>query len=297
MDEQPELQVYLNGRVMPHGQAVAEMKEGGLESVGGFYDTERTFNGRTFKLREHLHRLYNGLDHTKIDPGMTLDEMASVTLDLLAANLPLLSDGQDFTVSQVVSLMPDPSREDEQRVNVVIYCQSIDFTAFAPSYVKGVRVVTPDTYGVQPRGAAADPRRGGQQVFPLMVDAEGSLTECKGGNFMFVSEGRIKLPDRGNVLPGVSMQTILELADSLGVAVDEDDYSTYDVYVADEAFVSSTRLCMVPVDTINGLRLSGELPGPLTRRLLSGWSELVGVDFVQQALDTVSGDDGGSPAP
>ena len=56
----------------------------------------------------------------------------------------------------------------------------------------------------------------------------------QGGNFMFVVDGRIKLPDRSNVLPGVSMKTVLELAEGTGVGVDEDDYCTGDIYPADE---------------------------------------------------------------
>jgi branched-subunit amino acid aminotransferase/4-amino-4-deoxychorismate lyase len=106
---------------------------------------------------------------------------------------------------------------------------------------------------------------------------------------MFVKDDRIKLPDRSNVLPGVSMKTVLELAERIGVQVDEGDYTAGDIYSADEAFVSSTRFCMVPVATINGLGIGAEMPGPITRRLQDAWIEEVGVDFVKQALDHASG--------
>ena len=102
---------------------------------------------------------------------------------------------------------------------------------------------------------------------------------------MFVKDSRIKLPDRSNVLPGVSMQTVLELAEGLGIPVEEGEYSPYHVYVAEEALVSSTRYCMLPVATLNGYRLDQQLPGPITRRMLDAWRELVGIDFVKQALD------------
>ena len=81
------------------------------------------------------------------------------------------------------------------------------------------------------------------------------------------------------------MHMVLELTESLGLAVDEDDYSTYDVYMADEAFISSTRYCMLPVATLNGYRLGNELPGPVTLRLLGAWRNMVGMDFVRQALE------------
>jgi branched-chain amino acid aminotransferase len=103
---------------------------------------------------------------------------------------------------------------------------------------------------------------------------------------MFAREGRIKLPDRSNVLPGVSMHTVLELAESLGIPVDEGDYCTYDIYASDEAFVSSTRYCMLPVAAVNGYTM-GDVPGPVTQRLLDEWRRVVGVDFVRQSLDSL----------
>jgi branched-subunit amino acid aminotransferase/4-amino-4-deoxychorismate lyase len=104
---------------------------------------------------------------------------------------------------------------------------------------------------------------------------------------MFVREGRIKLPDRSNVLPGISMKTILELAELLEIAVDEGRHSTHDIYLADEALVSGTRYCLLPVATVNGVNLGRDIPGPVTRRLFQAWSQKVGLDFVHQALDHV----------
>lgn len=120
-----------------------------------------------------------------------------------------------------------------------------------------------------------------------MTDDEGDITECRHANSMFVKDGCIKLPDRRNVLPGISMEAVLEFADSLDIPVDEGDYSTGDVYVADEAFVSGTRFCVLPVATLNGVRLGDEVPGSVARRVLGAWSEAVGVDIAQQAVNNL----------
>ena len=72
MDETRELVAYLNGRIVPHGQVLANLTEGGSESAGGLYDAERTFSGQVFKLREHLQRLYRSLELAHLDPGMTV---------------------------------------------------------------------------------------------------------------------------------------------------------------------------------------------------------------------------------
>ena len=281
MTGRPEMVMYLNGELVPSREGLKALQQPELQSASGFYDSERTFNGQVFKLRHHLERLYNGLNYSKIDPGVSMEELEELTLRLLELNRPHLRPGDEFTITQIVSVGAAPSPDDRPKVNVVIYCQPLDFTSFAGSYRRGVRIVTPVTYGMPQQPAEGNRQR----VYSLMTGRDGFITECTGANFMFVRDSRIMLPDRRNVLPGVSMRTVLELADSLGIEVDEDDYSTHDVYTAEEAFVSSTRNCMLPVATINGLTLTEELPGPVTGRLLEAWGEMVGLDFVQQALD------------
>ena len=273
---------------MPHSEAVEALRALGMESAGGFYDTERTFDGRVFRLRLHLERLYRGLRLAEIDAGISIDEMADVTNELLELNRRLLRPGEEYTINQVVSTGGRAEVDGGASVTVIIYFQPLDVGAFATGYVEGVRLITTDTYGV-PESADEGSERERARVIQLMTNQEGSITECSGANFMFVKGGRIKLPDRHNVLAGVSMQTILELADELGIEVDEDEYSTYDVYAADEAFISSTRFCMMPVATVNGYGLGDGFPGPATARLLDAWRDLVGIDFVQRATDQLSG--------
>ena len=272
MAETQELVAYFNGKLVPYSLVAAEYGKGESATPGGFYDAERTFNAQVFKLREHLRRLYRGLDIARIDPGLNIKKMEAATLEVIEANRHLLKPGEEFTVGQVVDIAQAPAGKRSGRPNVSIYCQKIDFSEFANGYIRGVRVITPVTYAVQPEaspdGAAAPP----QLIYSLMNDDGGNITECRHANFFFIHEGRIKLPNRRNVLPGVSMDTVLELADFLKIPVDEDDYTTYDVYVSDEAFVSGTRYCILPVVALNGLRLGEWVPGPVTRKLQSAWS-------------------------
>ena len=291
-DREPKgagLTAYFNGEHMPLAEVAQVMKEAGLESAGGFYDVERTFGGALYRLDDHLARLYGGLEYSGIVPGVTKEQMAGLTTQLVNSNRDRIGPGQDLLVTQIVSVSPavgDGTDDcgDGRPASVAIYCQILDPLPFALSYGYGVRLETPTTYAVPPVARA---RR--QLSFPLMNDAEGNITECQGGNFMFVREGRIKLPDRSNVLAGVSMKAILELAEGTGIGVDEGDFCTGDVYLAEEAFVSSTRFCLLPVATVNGLGIGAELPGPVTRRLLDAWIEEASFDFVKQALDQAAG--------
>ncbi len=220
-----------------------------------------------------------------------------MTLRVLKENLALLKPGDDFTVRQVVGFAAPAPSNGKGHVNIVVSCQPINFAEFAFSYVNGVRIVTPASYGVPSRAGQDEVKRGSQTTFPLMSDREGCITECPGANFMFCRDGRIMLPQRRNVLPGVSMHTVLELAGAMAVPVEEGDYAPHDLYLADEAFVTSTRYCMLPVATVNGLSLPEALPGPVTRRLLDAWRELVGLDFVRQGLGDLPPDRPGPATP
>ena len=191
-------------------------------------------------------------------------------------------------MTQIVNQSQRQSPDDTGTINVVVYCQPLDFTRFAKCYIDGVRIVTPNTYGIPPGQEPGDSKDGSQQVFLLMASPNGGVSECEGANFMFVKDGRIKLPDRRNVLPGVSMQTVLELAESLNFPVDEGTYTQRDIYTADEAFLSSTPYCLLPVGRVDNRQIGEEVPGPVTRQLLAAWSEMVGLDIVEQATRQVN---------
>ena len=216
MAEKAELVMRLNDRLVPYSQAMDEMSASEPELAGGLYDAERTFHGQMFKLQ----RLYQGLELARLEPGMSIEEMEESTLEVLEANRPLLEPGDDFILSQVVSIEPVSNGESQRPANVAIYCQFIDFSKFAQSYVKGVRVITPTTYSPPPRpeGDGADSQP--QETVSLMMDSRGNITECRHANFLFVTDGRIKLPDREKVLPGISMETVVELAEQLSIPVD-----------------------------------------------------------------------------
>ena len=290
MTSQKDFLTYINGRVMPHSQAVPLLQRINARSAGGYYDAARTFGGRPFKLRQHLERLFNGLAYSRIDTGLSIADLETISVGLVETNYPLVEgEGVELTVTQTVTISRPDSADDLPGVDVAIYCAPLDVSAFARSYVEGVRIYTPTTYPEPPGRSVGDGKSGTVQALPLMSNARGHITECRGANFMFVSDGRIKLPDRSNVLPGVSMQTVLEIVDSLGIGVDEGLYCQRELYDADEAFVSSTRYCLLPVASINGYPLGDSVPGLVTDGILGRWKELVGVDFVRRAVDTLDG--------
>ena len=93
---------------------------------------------------------------------------------------------------------------------------------------------------------------------------------------MVVSDGAILTPRTGTGLAGVSLSTVRDLSLDLGVEVREADLTLYDVFTADEAFLSSTPYCLLPVTRVNGTQVGPGHPGDLFARLIDAWSETVG---------------------
>ncbi len=298
MTQSTERKAYVNGALVPESQAVISVLDRGFRWGDSVYDMTRTFGGEPFKLNAHLDRLYRSLLYTQINPGIAQDEMEEVTLELVAANHHLLGQSDDFSITHVVSRGLVDTRLHEGP-NVVIYCLPLNFSTFARHYVDGARVITPAVRRTPPQSLSPKAKIGNKMnhfmaefeakeadsdAVALMLDMDGNVAECTGANFMFVAEGVIKVPNRRHVLPGISMETALELAETLGIPVQEGDYTPFDVYQADEAFITSTSYSLAPVASVNGRAIGDEMPGPITRGLLAAWSDLAGVNFVDQAL-------------
>ncbi len=108
-----------------------------------------------------------------------------------------------------------------------------------------------------------------------------------GSNIFVVMDGEILTPREKFVLPGVSRQTVIDLAAEEGLALREADIDLYDAYNAEEVFLTSTSLCICPVASVNGVRIGpeGQVWGPVTKRLAEAYRRFVGHDFVGQYLN------------
>ena len=295
-----ERMVYINGELVPESQAVVSVFDRGFQSGDGVYDVERTYGGKPFKLRRHLERLYNSLHYTRIDPGLTIEQMERATLEVVEANAPLLAENEEYAIRQTVSRgLAMPVQGAKSGASVVIYCTLIEFRSFAKFYLQGLKLVTPATrrtpsQSLSPKAKITnkmnhhisefEAKLADPEAYPLMLDLDGNIAESSAANFLFVSKGVIRVPDRKNALGGITMETVLGLADGLGIPWEEGDYAPFDVYNADEAFLTGTSRALLPVASLNGLTIGKDCPGPLTLRLQQVWSDMTGIDFVAQAL-------------
>ena len=122
-------------------------------------------------------------------------------------------------------------------------------------------------------------------AWPILLDSNGNISEGPGANIFIIKNGVITTPKEQKILAGISRQAAIDLAQELSIELHEEDIDLFDVYTADEAFITSTSFCIVPVSSINGAEIgSTGLPGPITDRLQKAYSGMVGIDFVEQYL-------------
>jgi branched-chain amino acid aminotransferase len=118
----------------------------------------------------------------------------------------------------------------------------------------------------------------------LMLDMRGCIAEASRANFFMVDQGRLITPKRRTILPGVSRATLMNLAQNLGIEVLEDDLDLHDAYNANEVFLTATSPFIEPISMVDRVPVLGSFPGPITKQLLAAFTEMVGVDIVQQAI-------------
>ena len=291
--------VFLNGELMPESQAGIPIRDRGFIYGDAVFDAARTFNGTPFKLTEHVKRLYDSLRYVRIDPGIGMEEMEGWSRQVVEHNYPLLPSGQDMWVMQRVTRGVEGAPGDGTPT-VLIESHAIPFVARAPLYRDGARVTTPSVPRVPPRFMS--PRAKTHNYLNLvlgdleaqgtdpgswavLLDEAGNLTEGRGSNIFLVKDGTVATPKGQYVLEGITRRTVLDLAGGLGMDTTECDLDLYDAYTADEAFLTSTSLCICPVSSVNGATVGdGAPPGPATRNLMQAFSDLAGMDFEEQYL-------------
>jgi len=124
----------------------------------------------------------------------------------------------------------------------------------------------------------------GENNWALLLDPDGFIAEGTGDNFFIVKDGVIITPEPRNILRGISRGYIFELAQKLGLSCIEKNIEPYDVITADEAFMTGTPFCILPVSSLNNIPIGNEPMGNITRQLLDTWSIEVGVNIAGQII-------------
>jgi branched-chain amino acid aminotransferase len=297
---------YLNGKMIPASKAKIDIFDSGVVLGATVTEMARTFRHKLFRISEHLERLQNSLNYVRFDTGIGSEELASILEELAEHNTRLINPEDDLalvlfiTAGGIPTYAASPEIQVSRKPTICAHTFPLAFENWTDEMQKGTHVVTPSIRHIPPQCFAPnmkcrsrmhlyladnEAKMSDPKALALLLDLEGNVTETTRANFMIVENGTIVSPPLNNILPGISRATIRDLAEKIGIPFIERTFQVFQVINADEAFTGSTPYCMMPVTKINGLDIGDGKPGPVFQKLISAWSQDVGLDILKQIHD------------
>lgn len=295
---------YVNGEYFRDEEPRISVHDRGLMFGDSVFDIARTYGGRPFRLQQHLDRLERSMRYVELDADGLMDEIAEATHEVLARNADEIERVGDVFVEQIVTrgVIGGPASNDADRATVIVKLRPVYFALFAQYYEEGldlhVSLLNVSFTGpLDPRAKAANRlanaradlkgararRQAGGGSWTILFNPDGSIPETNAANLCIVEGSTLVTPPRYDRLGGISLDTLMELAESIGLSVSERRIFPYDLLNADEAMITATSFGVLPVFAADGI--------PVGRgrasfdRLLAAWIELVEFDFVSQARE------------
>ncbi len=296
--------VYLNGEFVPETQAKISIYDSALMFGDMVFEMTRSFNKKQFKLREHIERLYASMKYVHITPPMSMEDMEAACYATIEKNDPLFKATDEHRLMINVSRGPlSIYREifdNKMRPTVVIADFPLKWTvaSMGPLFDTGINAVVPSqraipAYLLDPKVKSRSrlhymmanievSQVPGDNNWALLLDPDGFVAEGTGDNFFIVKNNTILTPEPRNILKGISRAYIFELAKKLDIPCIETNIDMYETANADEAFMTGTPFCLLPVTGLNSAPIGDGKRGKITQQLLTAWSESVGLDVEKQ---------------
>ncbi|TVM00355.1 MAG: branched-chain amino acid aminotransferase [Candidatus Brocadia sp. WS118] len=280
------LKIYLNGQILPQEDAKISVFDHGLLYGDGVFEGIRAYNGKIFMLQQHMDRLYDSAKAIALKIPITKDEMAEAMKKTMAANNLTDSYIRLVVTRGVGKLGLDPNKCATPQI--IIITDTIELYSKA-LYEKGLDIVTVTT--IRNHFSALDPKIKSLNYLnnilaklesieagageALMLNKDGYVAECAGDN-IFILKDNILLtpPASAGILIGITRNVVMELAAKKGIQVKEYLMTRYDVYIADECFLTGTAAEIIPVVKIDGRVIGNGKPGKVTLELLKWYRDL-----------------------
>jgi len=296
--------VWLDGEFVAESEAKLSIYDSALMFGDMLFEMTRSFNKKQFKLKKHLERLYAGIKILQIPVNITIDKMEELCYEVIEKNEPVfgpedehrlminVSRGPLSIYTHVFGGKPGPTviiadfplkwtvvgmgKLFDTGINAVIPSQKA-----IPSYLLDPKIKNRSRIHYQMANIEVSRYRGDNN-WALLLDPDGFIAEGTGDNFFIVRNDAVITPEGRNILRGISRSYIFELAEQLKLSCIEKNIEPYDVYTADEAFMTGTPFCMLPVTSLNSVQIGSGQMGKITKMLLGRWGENVGVEISQQ---------------
>ena len=276
--------VYLNGQLLPLEQAFISPLDYGFLYGYGLFETMRAYGGSVFRLQQHIERLQDSTEKLAIPP---LDyDLPDAVYQTLKANQ--LSDARlRLAVSVGPGGMTPDTRQCRQPTVLVTaaayqpYPEAVYNTGFKVIISSLVRYSQSPLSAIKSANYLENMLARREAVAAgadesLRLNEHGCLAEASMSNVFLVLDGNLTTPslDSG-ILPGITRQAVIEIAQSLSIAVSEREVTREELLRAQEAFLTNSLIGIMPLTAIDGQAVADSQPGPITQRLMSAYSELV----------------------
>src|SRR5436190_1642281 len=276
-----EAKIYIDGKFYSETSAKISVFDHGLLYGDGIFEGIRFYNGRVFRLEEHLYRLWDSARSICLEIPMTKRDMTEAVLETIRQNR--LRDGyiRLLVTRGIGNLGLNPTQCKSPSVIIIAAMIALYHEDF---YKKGLSIVTCATRRSNP--AALNPAvkslnylnnvmarieanlAGADEA--LMLNDAGNVAECTADNVFIVKHGQIFTPPiASGALRGITRSVVFEIGAELGVKVRESDITRHDVFVADECFLTGTAAEIVPVVKADGRPIGNGKPGPITTRIIA----------------------------
>ena len=281
------LVAYVNGAFVPKEEAKISVYDHGYLYGDGIFEAIRAYNGRIFRLDRHLDRLYDSARYLMLEIPLSKPEMSAAIVETVRR-----CGLRDAYIRPVISRGVGDLGLDPRKCKVPTVVIIVDTIQLYPkeAYERGLRAVTaavrkvrPDAVSVQAKTlnylnsilARLEANRAGVEE-ALMLQGDGYVCECSADNIFLVRGGEVWTPPAHlGILQGVTREAVMELARRQGLPMLERVFTLYDVYTADECFLTGTGAEVGPVVEVDSRRIAAGTPGPITQRLIAAFRDLV----------------------
>jgi branched-chain amino acid aminotransferase len=287
------MKIYLNGHLVEKEKAVVSVFDHGLLYGDGVFEGIRAYNGRVFKLHEHIDRLFNSARAILLQIPLTKKDVEDAVVATLRANRL-----RDAYIRLVVTrgegdLGLDPRSCGKPTVFIITDKITLYPTEY---YEKGLTVVTstikrnipealnPSIKSLNYLNNVLAKIEASRSNVPeaIMLNREGYVAECTGDNIFVVKENTLLTPPTwAGSLEGITRNIVMDIAkNKLKLVVKEDLLTPYHVYVGDEVFLTGTAAEVVPVTQVDGRVIGEGKPGKTTLKLMREFRELTRITGV-----------------
>ena len=277
--------IYIDGEFLPKAEAKVSVFDHGLLYGDGVFEGIRSYNGRVFKLDEHLERLYDSAKSIMLQIPIPIETMEEKVLETLRLNHLSEAYIRLIVTRGVGDLGLDPDKCPTP--SIIIIADKI--TLYPPKfYEEGLEIVTVSVRrnyaeAINPRIkslnylnnilAKIEGKQAGA-VEVLMLNADGYVAECSGDNIFWVkNEVLVTPPAHMGILDGVTRNSVIDLAREAGMQVEERVFTRHDLYIADECFLTGTAAEVIPVVKIDQRPIGDGKPGKVTQKLIDAFRQ------------------------